>query len=279
MSARGKTLSDVSKKGVRLPEQHIGQPELSRPEWRWHAFIASHVVAALLIASWIMPPFEGMWAVVDELLFKSLNGSLEASRQLQVFWAAANHRSVDLVSGTLTTLLVLWWLRSETRDVQNWRCAMLGAVAIPVILAPFFAHWVLEQVFYFERPSPTLVYKDALRLTELVPDLATKDASRYSFPGDHAFVLFSILIFFVYFRAFIPIVVSVVFAVIFMLPRLVAGAHWLTDNIMGGAVPALVITAWVLATPFGYWLAKVLLPVVGWFAGLMPSWLLASKPG
>jgi len=253
--------------------------ELSGPQWRWRAFTVSHVVAALLIASWVMPPFMGMWASLDDLVFRSFNGSLENSRQLQIFWAAANHRSVDLISGTLMTLLILWWLRSEPRSVQYWRGAMLGAVAIPVILAPFLAHWVLEQVFHFERPSPTLVYEEALRLTRLVPDLATKDASRYSFPGDHAFVLFSILIFFVYFRALVPAVISAAFAVIFMLPRLVAGAHWLTDNIMGGAVPALVITAWVLATPAGYRMGKALLPLVDWFARLLPSWLLASRPG
>lgn len=260
-----------------MPQQHAGQPELSEPQWRWFAFAASHVVAGLLIASWILPPTEALWAALDEALFRSFNGSLEGSRGLQVFWAAANHRSVDLVSGTLCALVVLWWLRGETRAEQAWRCAVLGALTVPVIVAPFIAHWVLEQVFLFERPSPTMIYEDALRLTQLVPDLATKDASRYAFPGDHAFVLFSVVLFYAYFRAWKFVAVSALMAVVFMLPRLVAGAHWLTDNIMGGAVPALLITAWVLATPLGDRLATLLLPPVRWALSLVPDALLASR--
>lgn len=245
--------------------------------WEPGIFFASHVLAAVLIASWILPPTEAMWAVVDETVFRSFNSSLEGTRWLQVFWAAANHRSVDLVSGTICALVVLWWLRGEAPKEQAWRCAVLGALAIPVIITPFIAHWVLEQVFLFERPSPTMVYEDAIRLTRLVPDLATKDASRYAFPGDHAFVLFSMVLFFAYFRAWKFVAVFSIVAVVFMLPRLVAGAHWLTDNVMGGAVPALVITAWVLATPLGGRLATWLLPLVRWVLSLVPDFLLASR--
>lgn len=243
------------------------------PQWRWRCFVVSHVAAALLVASWVLPPTGGWWDGLDEAAFQVFNSSLEAGWTWQFFWAVANHRSVDLFSGTLATLVVIWWLWGQPRDVQNWRCAMLGGLAIPVILLPFGAHEVLEFLFNYERPSPTIVHSDAVRLTQLFPAMETKDASRHSFPGDHAFVLFSIVLFYGYFGARKFVIISTVMAVIFMLPRMVGGAHWLTDNIMGGLVPALVVTAWVLATPIGYYLARPWLPIVRFFVGIMPVWL------
>src|SRR5680860_1887498 len=141
-----------------------------------------------------------------------MNGILANSKDQQVFWAIANHRSVDLVSGSLAGLVVIWWIWGEPRAVQNWRCAVFGALAIPAIILPFVAHEIFENVFHFERPSPTIVFADAQRLTKLVPWIVTKDASRYSFPGDHAFVLFSIIFFYWYFGSRTGLLVSAVMA-------------------------------------------------------------------
>ena len=38
-------------------------------------------------------------------------------------------------------------------------------------------------------------------------------------------------------------------AVVFSLPRLVGGGHWLTDDIVGGGFLSLTTLAWGLATP------------------------------
>lgn len=247
------------------------------PRWRVRAFVVSHAIALLLTASWLLPPFEGWWDAVDNLVFRFLNGSLDGPRSWQVFWALANHRAVDLFSGSVFGLVVLAWLWGETRQVQQWRCALLGALSISVVIFPFIFHEIIQLVFKFERWSPTMVSEGAIWLTRQVPEIATKDASRFSFPGDHAFVLCSIVLFFIYLGARKMVAVTVLIAFVFMLPRLVSGAHWLTDNVMGGAVPALLVTAWMLATPAGATLAAKLLPLVRWVLGLVPSWLLRSK--
>lgn len=241
--------------------------------WLAKPLVLSHGIAFLLVASWLIPPFSGWWDVLDERAFRLLNGTLVDAPGAQFFWAAANHRSVDLFSGSLAAMIFIWWLWGHPRAVQNWRCAVFAAVAIPVIILPFIFHEILEQVFHFERYSPTMVYEDAQRLTKLVPELVTKDASRYSFPGDHAFVLFSVILFYGYFHARRFVLISVFMAVVFSLPRLVAGAHWMTDNIIGGVVPALILIAWVLATPAGYYLARLLLPAISFLVALLPAWL------
>lgn len=271
-AVKGDSLSD-NKNNALGPGAMPGDTELAVPAWRLPTFFVSHAIAGLLVVSWCVASTREWWDVLDERAFRLLNGTLVDAPGAQFFWAAANHRSVDLFSGTLAAMIFIWWLWGHPRAVQNWRCAVFAAVAIPVVILPFIMHEILEQVFHFERYSPTMVYEDAQRLTKLVPELVTKDASRYSFPGDHAFVLFSVILFYGYFHARRFVLISAFMAVVFSLPRLVAGAHWMTDNIIGGVVPALMLLAWVLATPAGYYLARLLLPMVRFFVSLLPAWL------
>ena len=62
-----------------------------------------------------------------------------------------------------------------------------------------------------------------------------------------------------------------ILAFIFIMPRLVGGAHWLTDGLIGGVVPALVAASWLLATPLGYYMSRMLLPLVRGIMMLVPE--------
>jgi membrane-associated phospholipid phosphatase len=64
-----------------------------------------------------------------------------------------------------------------------------------------------------------------------------------------------------------------ILAFILMMPRLVGGAHWMTDSVIGGGVPALLAVSWLLATPLGFHMARKLLPLVRGIVALIPEWL------
>jgi membrane-associated phospholipid phosphatase len=89
------------------------------------------------------------------------------------------------------------------------------------------------------------VIEESLRLKDIIP-YKLKDASRNSFPADHALFLF---LMYQYARKRLDptirkVILSVV--VIFTLPRLISGGHWLTDAFFGGWVPAaLFAQAWL----------------------------------
>ena len=122
----------------------------------------------------------------------------------------------------------------------------------------------------WQRPSASLVVEGAARLTELFPtweerwDL--KDSATRSFPGDHASVLLIWAMFMSFFARNWRLLLVWSMAAIFMLPRLVAGAHWGSDALVGGVFLALLGLAWSCFTPFAYktseWLEYVTQPLL-----------------
>jgi membrane-associated phospholipid phosphatase len=99
-----------------------------------------------------------------------------------------------------------------------------------------------------------------------------KDSATRSFPGDHASVLLIWAMFMSFFARNWRLLLVWVMAVIFMLPRLVAGAHWGSDALVGGVFLSLLGLAWACFTPFAYraseWLEKVTLPLTRLLAKL-----------
>lgn len=168
---------------------------------------------------------------------------------------------------------MLWWLWGQPREVQIRRASALGGFAIPLLVIPFIGNYAVRFIFEYVRYSPTVVFPDALRLTRLVPYMDTKDISNYSFPGDHAFILTAILLFYLYMGARRCAIASATLAVVFSLPRLVSGAHWFSDTVIGGMVPALLVMAWIFATPFGYHLTNLVVPLVRRIYDWLPQWL------
>ncbi|MDF5977935.1 phosphatase PAP2 family protein [Pseudomonas aeruginosa] len=103
-----------------------------------------------------------------------------------------------------------------------------------------------------------------------LPGLGTrveiKDRSKRSFPGDHASVLLVWALFMSLFaRRAGQFLLIWTLAVLFMMPRLVAGAHWGQDDYIGGLQMALLALAWGCYTPLAAkasgWLVQVTEPL------------------
>jgi len=99
------------------------------------------------------------------------------------------------------------------------------------------------------RPSPTVVHSDALRLSQLVSWIPTKDISGDGFPGGHAVVLLICAGVITYYLPRAYELAAWVLEVVFTVPRIVSGAHWLTDNLVGSVAVAGFVRSYVLATP------------------------------
>ena len=216
-----------------------------RPEdWHPTAFVIGSVAGIALLVSWFVEPSRSIWLALDDRFFWATNDTLVWSRWWQVLWAAANFRAADLVAASfMVGLYALYVFRRGKDEFIRWFANGLMLTGLFVVAKRF-----ADALSVVHRRSPTLVYDDAHRLTELVPWISAKDAAVDSFPGDHCMVLLLCagVISFYLPRAWAA--GAWVIAVLFTVPRMMSGAHWLTD-VIGSLTLGL---AWVAALGLAY---------------------------
>ncbi len=201
----------------------------------WRILLVCQLFALALYASWSYPPFAVAWKGLDFSVFKALDGYLRTHPGTHTFWALMNHRIVDYVGAAFFVCLFIFAARrSPSLDRGRW---LARGIALAVLLLVILD--ISEGVvFHFESPSPTLAVEGAFRLTQAVPWVNAKDSSSASFPGDHgtAVLLFSAALW--YFGGRRIGLVAVCGSALLLLPRLVAGAHWLSDIAVGSTAAA-----------------------------------------
>ncbi len=198
---------------------------LLEPRWRVPALVVLQLAALALLATWLWPPLRATWDRLDAATFALvmlavlIRGGLvfAAGRMREAFYAFA------------AILVLLLAIRTA-------------------VFSPLVAH------FHWQRASPSLTVKGAVLISELFPGwqglLHVKDSSGRAFPGDHASVLMLWALFVSAFAGGWRRWLVWSLAALFMLPRVVAGAHWLSDVLVGGTFLALTTIAWGLCTPY-----------------------------
>lgn len=226
----------------------------------WHPiiFILCHLGAILIYGSWFYAPTRALWDSVDSELFFTLNGSLSLSEGWHLFWAHANTKVADIAVGIMMILLFLIFCFSGKKYLRVERLTAFGIMAGMILLSQDGGLVDLyKSVIEVVRSSPSVTLEPAIRLSELHPDIKLKDHSLGSFPGDHGIVVLIWLSCFWFFGGWRWGLPAIFIAFLVILPRMVAGAHWLTDNLVGSATLVLLMDAWILCTPVTFYLRKL----------------------
>jgi membrane-associated phospholipid phosphatase len=212
----------------------------------WHpaVFVSGCVVSIVYLASWFLEPTRSLWLALDEKVFWALNRSLASGTAWQVLWAVANNRVIDVIAALGMIGLFAHFVLRKARDRMDFFVAV-GFMLTALILVGSR----ISAALPVERRSATLIHPDALRLTTLVPWIPTKDTAGDCFPGDHAAVLFICAGVITFYLPRTYAVAAWALAIVFMIPRLVGGAHWLTDDLVGAAAVAGFVLSCALATP------------------------------
>jgi membrane-associated phospholipid phosphatase len=243
-------------------------PSFINAQWRIRPLIACHLAALLLLASWLWAPSRELWDRFDLFAFALLNGPVHDAGWWAKTWAIGSMRPVDMAVGALMLAVMLKTdLVFSAAQMRKALFAFIAALVVMLLFRVGFAD--LVKLMGWQRPSASLVVDGAARLTELFPSWEErwdmKDSASRSFPGDHASVLLLWAMFMTFFARNWRLLLVWTMAVIFMLPRLVAGAHWVSDALVGGLFLALLGLAWACFTPFAYqaseWLEKITLPL------------------
>ena len=225
-----------------------------------HLFVIALVTC--LFYSLSNSPFSSL----DKGCFQFVNGWIQTSHFWQIFWAMANHRGADILED-ICFILFFYWIIKATPKAERTRkiaeCLFFLLYCASIIL---IANELLFRVLlHIERKSPTLIVDSFTNLSEKVTWLKVKFKSPKSFPGDHATTALLFITSFIYLaRNNIRITVAAILYGIFLcLPRLVVGAHWITDILVGSGSISLIFFSWAFFTPLASTCIKKIENVLG----------------
>jgi membrane-associated phospholipid phosphatase len=188
------------------------------------------------------------WDHLDLSIFYWFNGSLMQAGLWRDVLAVANNRTFDLVSAVLMVLIYSFFIFSGTKEEMRKRITLGVFLSIYMVAS---TQLMSNGIFRFNRTSPTKTsnVSPAIRISNFYA-WELKDASKNSFPGDHATILLIIAGFICFHgrkkRYIIPAVIT---AIVFSLPRMFSGGHWCSDVIVGGGSTALIFLPIAFYTP------------------------------
>ena len=211
-------------------------------------------VVFLCLLSWLFPPIRHYWNLLDNHAFYALSSWVRERAFWQNVWAFMGTRTMDGIHDSLMLLFLIYYVKKGAQTVRKQRVAELIFTAFLIFLTLYAINQMLcSKCLQLRRDSPTLACEYAFRLSHVIKWTVVKDQSRTSFPGDHAtttFLFASIVYHLMGWRAGI---LTTFYAIIASLPRLVAGAHWLTDVLLGSSMIALSISSLAFATPIAHY--------------------------
>jgi len=216
------------------------------------SILVLNVLGLALFFSWYLPAHHGFWFTLDKTIFYWFNERLVTNKALLWLVAITNFRPFDAVSLLAMGALYYSFWRRETPQGRRRMLAIGIAMLLTAVVLNQLGHLIPVS-----HPSPTKFFPDVNHVTTLT-GIPTKDASSDSFPGDHGMMLMIFACFMLrYFgrRAFL---IALAIVLIFATPRIMIGAHWFTDVMVGSLSVVLVGMSWWLMTSGSDYLVNAL---------------------
>ena len=213
-------------------------------------FIIFTFLSFLLLFLWAFPITSVYFDRLDSIIYYCLNGTLKNGETWQLFWAVTNMRIFDIAGGLLVLVMLLFHMYTDDNlenkvKPLNKLISFIVFITLTIIVNKIIFSGVLNLLDY-HRQSPSLVLDGGVRLSEIITSFEFKDSSKDCFPGDHAAVLIcSTIYFFIYGNKKLGLI-SCFVLLPFILPRLVVGAHWFTDCLVG--------STFILIISFNIWI-------------------------
>lgn len=232
--------------------------------WQWKKLALFHIIAAILVASFFWGPVRGLWLALDHAAFYALNGSVAGDGFWAWLAAFANSKLYDVLSAAFLVLILLGfafygWFRGDRFDR---RLAAMIFVGLYMLVMTYTRR--KYGVFEFDRDSPSRVLEPFYDLRETFPDMRPKTSAGSTFPGVHGVSMVIYIGLLWHFAGRRLGLLALAAAPLFVVPRIIGGAHWLSDIVVGGGFYGLMVIAWALYTPFGAWACRKLLRPVQW---------------
>ncbi|MBS0603899.1 MAG: phosphatase PAP2 family protein [Verrucomicrobia bacterium] len=219
-------------------------------EWKLKILLLCHIVGAMLFASLFWPVTRSYWEMIDVAFFKLINSTLRDRPNWQIFWALANHKLADWVEDICVLCFFIAYVRMAHKSLRKRKVSELIFCVLYIGAIIYFINKTLfRENLDIPRLSPTLVVDDSVRLSQEIDWMKIKDDSSKSFPGDHGTTALLFAASFTYLAGWRLGVLASLYAAFLCMPRLITGAHWLSDVIVGSGTITIVFLSWAFCTP------------------------------
>jgi len=259
----------------------MNNPGLFQARWNLRRLALCNFLPLALLAFWLWPTGQMLCVIFDEWLFHRLNAPLASHPIWLHSWAIASLRPFDTVVGVILLALTIKgdWV-FERVEVRQAFLGFLSILLVLVCIRLLFS--TLVGYMDWQHNSPSMMIKGAVRMSDYFPDLENrwelKDRSTQSFPADHASVLLIWALFMTVFsRNSWQTLLIWSLTLLFMMPRLVAGANWGQDDYIGGLLLAVWVLGWGYYTPFAYHASAFFLKVTAPAFGLLEKLPVVSR--
>jgi membrane-associated phospholipid phosphatase len=233
----------------------MNKPALFQARWDIRALLICNLIPIALLCFWLWPVGHAICTAVDERFYHLVNQPLATNTTWRYIWTVGSLRPFDIFVGlVLLTLLLRGDWVFKAGQIRQAFFGFLAILLLMVVIRAAFSAWCDTQGWQHDSISIVLGEK-AVHLSDWYPHLdkklQLKDQSDQSFPGDHASVLLIWALFMTRFtRTAGQSLLIWGVAVLFMMPRLVAGAHWGQDDYIGALLMAVLALGWGFYTPF-----------------------------
>lgn len=220
--------------------------------WNYRRLLLNHAFIALLLLAFFLPGVSTLINGLDHAFFRFLNESLRGHPSWQYFWALANHKLTDWLHDVVFLILIICAIASAPKQERIKKTAQfLFCIFYLAFLIYFINRLLFRENLEIVRFSPSLQLDDSVRLSKEIPGMGIKDASTQSFPGDHATTALFFAAAYSYYANKKLAILGWIYGIFICLPRLIAGAHWLSDVAIGSTCLILFFLTWAFYSPFG----------------------------
>lgn len=230
---------------------------MTMSSWKIRKFCYLHLGAFFLLFSLFgCHMTANIWHTIDVHVFRALNEYIRERPIQQVFWACCNIRLTDIFGAIYLGLIFILFINEAQGKERRRRLASLIFTLIWFEITIFSCKQFLTPIcenLHLARHSPTISLSKYVALSTILPWLPVKDSSCFCFPADHGTIVIQWWLLFTFFAGRLKGTITMIPAILLLLPRLISGAHWFSDLAVGSVSITMIAFAWATASPlYGY---------------------------
>lgn len=220
--------------------------------WDFRRLFLNKALITLMLLGLFIPYTRNLLTAIDHNFFFFVNNSLKGHPNWQFFWVIANHKLTDWAHDLVFFALFVAAIMSVPKVERLKKTAQFLFCIFYISLIIYFINRILfRENLSIARVSPTIEFPDCVRLSKEFPHINIKDSSKQSFPGDHATAALFFAVCYNYYANRKLAILGWIYAIFICLPRLIVGAHWLSDVVIGSGCIVLFFFSWAVYSPLG----------------------------